>query len=43
MELDKRTFKSEELFHKEREIIILHGEARYRLIITKAGKLILNK
>ena len=39
----KRVFRSEELFEKEREIVIVHGDARYRLQITKAGKLILNK
>ena len=39
----KRVFQSEELFNNDREIIIVHGEAYYRLQITKAGKLILNK
>ncbi len=40
---DKRVFHSGELFKNEREIVIVHGEAQYRLQITKAGKLILNK
>ena len=39
----KRVFRSEDLFEKDREIVIIHGEAQYRLQITKAGKLILNK
>ena len=39
----KRVVRSEELFKNEREIMILHGESYYRLQITKAGKLILNK
>ncbi len=40
---DKRVFRSEELFKNDREIVIVHGESQYRLQITKAGKLILNK
>jgi hemin uptake protein HemP len=40
---EKRTFRSEELFKNDREVLIVHGEMRYRLQITKAGKLILNK
>lgn len=39
----KRIFRSEELFQGEREIVITHGVSEYRLQITKAGKLILNK
>lgn len=39
----KRVLRSEEIFLKEREVIIIHGELQYRLQITKAGKLILNK
>ena len=39
----KRVFNSVELFKNDREIVIVHGEAQYRLQITKAGKLILNK
>lgn len=40
---DKQVYRSEDLFKNGREIVILHGEAQYRLQITKAGKLILNK
>lgn len=36
-------YQTRELFGLKREIIIEHGEAQYRLRITKAGKLILNK
>ena len=39
----RRMIRSEELFASEREIVIVHGESQYRLLITKAGKLILNK
>ena len=39
----RRTVRSEELFQGAREITIMHGESKYRLQITKAGKLILNK
>jgi hemin uptake protein HemP len=39
----KDTFRTEELFQGKREIVILHGDAAYRLQITKSGKLILNK
>ncbi len=39
----KKIYRSEDLFAGEREIVIEHGDARYRLQITKAGKLILNK
>jgi hemin uptake protein HemP len=34
---------SEELFHGEREVCILHEGERYRLRITRRGKLILQK
>ncbi len=34
---------SQELFQGKREIIIQHLNEQYRLLITKAGKLILNK
>lgn len=34
---------SEELFRGRREIFIRHCDGQYRLLITKAGKLILNK
>ena len=40
---NKRTLRSEELFQGEREIVIEHLKEHYRLLITKAGKLILNK
>lgn len=39
----KRSFRSEDLFGTDREIVIVHGASEYRLQITKAGKLILNK
>ncbi len=39
----KKIIRSEDLFEKEREVMIVHGGAEYRLQITKAGKLILNK
>ncbi len=41
--LRKRILRSEDLFENDREVVIIHGEAEYRLQITKAGKLILNK
>ena len=34
---------SSELFHGEREIVIVHHGQEYRLFITKADKLILTK
>ena len=40
---DKKIVRSEDLFGNDREIIIEHRDSRYRLQITKAGKLILNK
>ncbi|MBI1977398.1 MAG: hemin uptake protein HemP [Candidatus Omnitrophica bacterium] len=40
---DKRVIRSEELFEGRREVIIEHARDQYRLLITKAGKLILNK
>lgn len=40
---EKRTLRSEEIFKNDREIVIIHGDSHYRLQITKAGKLILNK
>lgn len=39
----KKSYRSEDLFGNEREIIITHGASEYRLQITKSGKLILNK
>lgn len=38
-----RIFSSADLFQGQKEIIIRHEDQRYRLLITKAGKLILNK
>lgn len=38
-----RTFTTEELFAGTAEIAIEHQGARYRLKITRQGKLILNK
>ncbi|MFN0019956.1 MAG: hemin uptake protein HemP [Pirellulaceae bacterium] len=36
-------YQSEELFRGRREVWIEHGDVRYRLRITTAGKLILTK
>ncbi len=38
-----RVVKSEELFSGFSEVMIRHKNDLYRLMITKAGKLILNK
>ncbi len=38
-----REIRSEDLLQGTREILILHGDSRYRLQVTKAGKLILIK
>ena len=38
-----RSVSSEEIFQGQREVSIIHGECKYRLQITKAGKLILTK
>lgn len=35
--------QSEALFQGYKEVIIVHQNQRYRLLMTKAGKLILNK
>ncbi len=35
--------RSEDLFQGRREIVIRHGREDYRLRLTRAGKLILNK
>lgn len=40
---DIKIWSSKELFQNRREIFIEHEQAIYRLIITKSGKLILNK
>ncbi len=39
----KPTLDSKSLFKGGRELIIQHEGQEYRLLITKAGKLILNK
>ena len=39
----KILYRSEKLLQGRRQIIIEHGEIQYRLSVTKAGKLILNK
>lgn len=39
----EKILRSEKIFEGRREIIILHGDSRYRLQVTKAGKLILIK
>ena len=41
--LVKRIVHSHELFQGRREVIIEHESNLYRLLITKSGKLILNK
>ncbi len=41
--LTKRVLISEELLQGEREVMIKHADKYYRLMVTKAGKLILNK
>jgi hemin uptake protein HemP len=38
-----RTLRSEELFGEVPEVVILHGEDRYRLRVTSKDKLILTK
>ncbi len=38
-----KTIASEELFGKCRQVFIKHGDGLYRLLITRTGKLILNK
>ena len=38
-----RTVRSEDLLQGAREVLIQHGQEMYRLRLTKAGKLILNK
>jgi hemin uptake protein HemP len=40
---DRRVIRSEELMCGNREIIILHNDQRYRLVLTRNGKLILQK
>ena len=38
-----RIIKSDEIFEGSREVLIQHEKDTYRLIITKSGKLVLNK
>lgn len=38
-----RILTSEQIFGTEQELIILHQQTRYRLRITRSGKLILTK
>jgi hemin uptake protein HemP len=38
-----RTVRSEDLLKGGKEVLIQHGQETYRLRLTKAGKLILNK
>jgi len=38
-----KTFSTEELFGKGKAVLIRHKDALYRLMITRQGKLILNK
>jgi hemin uptake protein HemP len=38
-----RSIRSEDLLQGAREVLIQHGQETYRLRLTKAGKLILNK
>ena len=40
---NKRVYYSKDLFQNDREVIIVHNDICYKLLITKAGKLILNK
>ena len=40
---EKAIVHSEDLFQGKREVIIKHADNHYRLLITKSGKLILNK
>lgn len=42
-ERKEKVFLSTELFGREKQILIKHGEVLYRLLITRQGKLILNK
>ncbi len=40
---DRRVVRSDELFARAHEVVIVHGRHEYRLRITRAGKLILTK
>ena len=39
----RRVIDSRDIFQKDREVVIAHGDSFYRLQITKLGKLILIK
>lgn len=39
----KRCIRSEDLFKGDREVVILHNQEPYRLLVTKNNKLILQK
>ena len=39
----KRILNSDDLFQGQREVVIEHAKEQYRLLITKTGKLVLNK
>ena len=41
--IDDRVLRSEELFAERTEIVIVHKGERYRLRLTRRGKLILQK
>ncbi|MBL8849719.1 MAG: hemin uptake protein HemP [Planctomycetaceae bacterium] len=43
MALLQRVVRSEDILQGAREVLIQHGAETYRLRLTKAGKLILNK
>ena len=43
MDANKKELDSKELLGDQKEVLIRHGEAVYRLLVTKQGKLILNK
>ena len=38
-----RTIKSEELFQGDQKVLVAHEAEVYQLLVTKSGKLILNK
>jgi hemin uptake protein HemP len=40
---EPQTVSSEELLGGRRQLIIQHGEERYRLLVTRSNKLILTK
>ncbi len=39
----EKVLSSEDLFGEEKQVFIKHKESVYRLLITRQGKLILNK